>query len=309
MTAVDPSFIRYLAAKRSIDDQALNRQVWDVVWSHLGSGDPARPLRVLEVGAGIGTMIERILEWTRVQVASYTALDSQPGLLAEAEVRLRAWAAHRGWGAEAERAGRLAVQGDRRSIAVEFLAMEVFDALEGGAVEGPWDLVLAHAVLDLLDLERTLAPLVARAAPGGILHFTLNFDGATIFAPPAAAQLEARLEHAYHATMDERRVSGQPTGGSRTGRLLFGALTAAGAEILASGASDWVVFPRQGAYTEDEATFLGAILDTVEEALRGRSEISSGELNSWLAARRGHLARGQLSYIAHQLDFAARRPG
>ena len=309
MTAVDPSFLRYLAAKRSIDDQALNRQVWDVVWSHLGSGDPARPLRILEVGAGIGTMVERILEWTRVQVASYTALDSQPGLLAEAEVRLRAWAAHRGWGAEAERAGRLAVQGDRRSIEVEFLAMEVFDALEGGAVEGPWDLVLAHAVLDLLDLERTLAPLVARAAPGGILHFTLNFDGATVFAPPAAAQLEARLEHAYHATMDERRVSGQPTGGSRTGRLLFGALTAAGAEILASGASDWVVFPRQGAYTEDEATFLGAILDTVEEALRGRSEISSGELNSWLAARRGHLARGQLSYIAHQLDFAARRPG
>lgn len=308
MTAVDPSFIRYLAAKRSIDDQALNRQVWDVVWSHLGSGEPGRPLRILEVGAGIGTMIERILEWTRVQVASYTALDSQPGLLAEAEVRLCAWAAHRGWGAEAVREGRLGLQGDRRSIEVDFLAMEVVDALDGGAVEGPWDLVLAHAVLDLLDLERTVAPLVARAAPGGILHFTLNFDGATIFAPPVEAELEARLERAYHATMDERRVSGQPTGGSRTGRLLFRALTTAGAEILASGASDWVVFPRQGAYTEDEATLLAAILDTVEGALRGRSEIPSRELDSWLAARRGHLARGQLSYIAHQLDFAARRP-
>ena len=309
MTAVDPSFIRYLAAKRSIDDQALNRRVWDVVWSHLGSGEPGRPLRILEIGAGIGTMIERILEWTRLQVASYTALDSQPGLLAEAEVRLRAWAAHRGWGAEAEQEGRLGLQGDRRSVGVEFLTMEVVDALEGGAVEGPWDLVLAHAVLDLLDLERTVAPLVARAAPGGILHFTLNFDGASVFAPPVEAELEARLERAYHATMDERRAGGRPTGGSRTGRLLFGALTAAGAEILAGGASDWVVFPRQGAYAEDEAMFLAAILDTVEEALRGRSGISSGELNSWLAARRGHLARGQLSYIAHQLDFAARRPG
>ncbi|MGH2607189.1 MAG: class I SAM-dependent methyltransferase, partial [Anaerolineales bacterium] len=75
MTAVDPAFIRYLAAKRRIDDRALNRQVWDAVWSHLGSGEPGRPLRILEVGAGIGTMIERILEWTRVQAASYTALD------------------------------------------------------------------------------------------------------------------------------------------------------------------------------------------------------------------------------------------
>ncbi len=308
MTAVDPSFIRYLAAKRSIDDRALNRQVWDDVWSHLGGGEPGRPLRILEVGAGIGTMIERILEWTRVQVASYTALDSQPGLLSEAEVRLRAWAAQRGWRAEAGGERRMGLQGDRRSLEVEFLAMEVVHALEGEAVEGPWDLVLAHSVLDLLDLERTVAPLVARAALGGILHFTLTFDGATIFAPPLDAELEARLEQAYHWTMDARRVDGRPTGGSRTGRLLFDALTTAGAEILASGASDWVVFPRHGAYTEDETTFLRAILDTVEGALRGRRELSSRELDSWLVARRRHLARGQLSFVAHQLDFAAQRP-
>lgn len=308
MNGGEPSFIRYLAAKRSIDDRALNRHVWDTVWSHVSTGEPGRPLRILEIGAGIGTMIERILEWTRIRAASYTALDSQAGLLAEARLRLRAWAAGRGWRAEVEEDHRIELQGDRRSLVVEFVATEVIHALEGAALEGPWDLILAHAVLDLVDLGSTVAPLVARSAPGGILHFTLNFDGGTSFAPPLDPDLEARLERAYHATMDERRVGGRPTGGSRTGRLLFGALTTAGAEILASGASDWVVFPRQGSYTEDETTFLTAILDTMEGALRGRGEISTGELEAWIAARRGHLARGQLSFVAHQLDFAVRQP-
>lgn len=308
MNGGEPSFIRYLAAKRSIDDRALNRHVWDTVWSHVGSGDPGSPLRILEIGAGIGTMIERILEWTRVRAASYTALDSQAGLLTEARLRLGAWAAGRGWQAEVERDHRIVLQGDRRSLVVEFLEMEVTRALEGGALEGAWDLILAHAVLDLVDLGSTVAPLVARTAPGGILHFTLNFDGGTTFAPPLDPDLEARLERAYHATMDARRVGGRPTGGSRTGRLLFAALTTAGAEILASGSSDWVVFPREGSYTEDESTFLTAILDGMEGALRGRAEISAGELEAWIAARRGHLAHGQLTFVAHQLDFAVLRP-
>ncbi|MGH2625173.1 MAG: class I SAM-dependent methyltransferase, partial [Anaerolineales bacterium] len=175
-----------------------------------------------------------------------------------------------------------------------------------GELDGPWDLILAHAVLDLLDLDRAVAPLVAQTARGGVLHFTLNFDAGTIFAPHVDLNLEGRVERAYHAAMDERRVDGRPTGGSRTGRLLFGALTAAGAEILAGGASDWVVFPRQGSYTQDESTFLKAILDTMEGALRGRREIPPPELEAWLAARRSHLARAQLAFVAHQLDFAAR---
>ena len=49
-------FTRYLASKRTVDDRALNRQVWqtlaDAVNGELMSD---APLRVLEVGAGIGT--------------------------------------------------------------------------------------------------------------------------------------------------------------------------------------------------------------------------------------------------------------
>jgi hypothetical protein len=56
--------------------------------------------------------------------------------------------------------------------------------------------------------------------------------------------------------MDERIRGGQPAGDSRTGRHLFAHLKAAGASILASGSSDWVVYASDGRYPDEEAHFV-----------------------------------------------------
>jgi hypothetical protein len=57
------SFIRYLEAKKSVDDRAINRHVWQVLSGSLPQTSPEKPLRIVEMGAGIGTMIERMIEW------------------------------------------------------------------------------------------------------------------------------------------------------------------------------------------------------------------------------------------------------
>ncbi len=59
------SFIRYLAAKKSVDDRALNRHVWETLKSSLAAQVAETPVRILEIGAGIGTMVERLLDWKR----------------------------------------------------------------------------------------------------------------------------------------------------------------------------------------------------------------------------------------------------
>jgi hypothetical protein len=48
----------YLLAKRTVDDRALHRGVFDRLRSEL----PPRP-RILEIGAGAGTMVARALDW------------------------------------------------------------------------------------------------------------------------------------------------------------------------------------------------------------------------------------------------------
>ena len=54
------SLLRYLAAKKSVDDRALNWQVWQHLVAALPRATPQQPLRILEVGAGIGSMVERL---------------------------------------------------------------------------------------------------------------------------------------------------------------------------------------------------------------------------------------------------------
>jgi hypothetical protein len=107
--------------------------------------------------------------------------------------------------------------------------------------------------------------------------------------------------------MDERLVNGQPSGDSQTGRHLFGALKAAGVEVLAAGSSDWLVFPQGGGYVEDEGYFLLHILQMIEGSVSGKAELDAGKLSQWLSERRVQVERGELVFMAHQLDFFGRK--
>lgn len=284
------SFPRYLAAKRSVDDRALHRGVADALRAALAARTAAGrdPLRVAEVGAGIGTMVERALEWNlfppggRVQ---YVALD------AAAE------------NVDAARA-RLAGLPPWLDLCVEVGDLHAWAVAPANA--RCYDLLIANAVLDLLDLDAALPALAGTLRRGGLAWFTLNFDGATLIEPPLDPGFDAAVEAAYHRTMDARETGTGPSGGSRTGRRLFGALRAAGFTVLAAGASDWVVYGGPGGYPGDEAYFLHHILHFVEGALAGDSALDPVQLREWLAARHAQVECGELVYIAHQLDFLAR---
>ena len=125
----------------------------------------------------------------------------------------------------------------------------------------------------------------------------------TSLEPTINAELDERIERLYHQTMDTR-----PTGGdSKSGRHLFGHLKSAGAEILAAGAADWVVHAVNGKYLEDEKYFLHFILHFFEESLTGHAELEADVFADWLAKRHTQIERGELIYIAHQMDFLVKR--
>jgi hypothetical protein len=169
--------------------------------------------------------------------------------------------------------------------------------------------LIANAVLDLVDVPAVLPGLLRLLVPGGAYWFTINYDGESIFVP--GHPHDDAVMRAYHRDMDERVRYGRPAGESRTGRHLFHHLRNAGAPALAAGSSDWVVHPApDGSYPADEAHFVGRILATIRDALRSRPDrVDAADLAGWLAVRERQLAAGELVYIAHQLDFAGRAPG
>ena len=70
-------YAHYLAAKTTVDDRALNRHVLAELRRLMPVGAP----RVLEVGAGLGTMVARLMDWGAVSEGEYILLDADRQLL------------------------------------------------------------------------------------------------------------------------------------------------------------------------------------------------------------------------------------
>lgn len=297
------SYTRYLAAKKTVDDRALNRQVFEALTRNLGPRQDAGPLEFLEVGCGIGTMVERLWDWGVLANARYTALDLDPENIAAAAARVPDFSLERDLQVDEMGAGEFQLIGPGRTFTVAFKAIDLFDFMAREDGRSSRDVLVAHAFLDLVDLNSTLPRLLALLKPGGWFYFTLNFDGATVFHPPVDADLDALMERLYHATMDERQVAGRPSGSSRTGRLLFSVLPHFGGRVLAAGSSDWVVFPGPQGYPDDEAYFLHYLVHTVDQALQGQPLLEEKTLRDWADTRHRQIDRGELLYVAHQLDF------
>jgi SAM-dependent methyltransferase len=300
------SFARYLSAKKSVDDRALNQHVWQRLAAALPRATPEQPLRILEVGAGLGTMVERLYASGMLTHTTYTAIDLEPALIAEARRRLPQWAAVQGLQVQQDSQERLHVRRLDQDIRVETEAIDLlcFVAREQG--HRAWDLLIAQALLDLVDVPTTLPALLSLLRPGGLLYCPITFDGATVFEPEVDPEFDAAIEACYHQTMDRRLVAGKPSGDSRTGRHLFAHLQAAGAEVLAAGSSDWVVFAGPDGYAADEAYFLHFIIHTIHTALTGHPHLDAERFTAWIAQRHAQVEQGTLVYIAHQLDLLGR---
>jgi hypothetical protein len=264
---------------------------------------PAGAPQVLEVGAGLGTMVARLMDWGVVGAGEYILLDADRQLLDCSRRWLRDWAAARGLRSDLLPDGLQ--MGDLRVRLVHAELGSYLEAAHGARA----DVLIANAVLDLVDVPAVLPGLLRLLVPSGVYWFTINYDGESIFAP--GHPHDDQIMQAYHRDMDERVRYGRPAGESRTGRRLFHHLRDAGAPALAAGSSDWVVYPApDGNYPSGEAYFLRSILNTIRDALRNRQDrVEPADLADWLAERDRQLAAGELVYIAHQLDFAGRSPG
>ena len=276
------SFPRYLSAKKTVDDRALNDYVWQTLRQQL----PEQP-RILEIGAGIGTMVERLVEQQFISSASYTAIDSQVENIHTAQQRLADLP---------------------ETINLTLEAIDLFDFIRREQGKQQWDVLIAHAFLDLMDVPATLPQLFSLLKPGGLFYFSINFDGVTTLEPTIDPALDAKIEQLYHQTMDERVTDGKPSGDSRSGRHLFGHLREAGAQILAAGSSDWVVFAGEEGYPADEKYFLQFIVETMHRALAKNPALDEVLFSDWVAKRKAQIETGELVYIAHQLDFVGYAP-
>jgi hypothetical protein len=292
------SFQRYLRAKRTVDDRALDRRLVDALREALSARVRATdgPLRVLEVGAGIGTMVARFVEWEILPPGEvqYTAIDLQSENIEGFPRYIERWADCRSISV-VERAP-LTLAGPDRRIEIEPTVAEAVEYV--GRTDTEYDLVVGAALLDILGLSN-LEPLLGSLAAGGHYYFPITFDGGTRFLPTHPA--DRAVERHYHAHMDAKAGGHSRAGGEALGRLQ----RMSGVSVDAAG-SDWVVTPEDGTYPGEEAYFLRHILATIEGAVTETTDGEFDALVEWLSRRRAQIDAGELVYLTHQLDLFGR---
>ena len=88
------SFPHYLLSKQSVDDRALNKDVLDILKANLPTGH----IRIIEVGAGIETMLRRLIRWDIIRKAEYVLVDEMAENVEYASAWIQQWAAESGAG-------------------------------------------------------------------------------------------------------------------------------------------------------------------------------------------------------------------
>lgn len=288
---MDYSFPRYLLSKQTVDDRALNKDVVDALRLQL----PPGPVSVVEAGAGIGTMLRRLINWELLCRGEYLLVDSMEENIAYAREWIPRWAAEAGLSVEESGPTHLRLFDRTRDIRVRLVCADIFEFARKNS--SPADILIAHAFLDLYSMPQSLEQLMPLTK--GLAWLTVNFDGVSTLLPAVDCELDERIERLYHATMDKRATGGD----SRMGRKMFDQLRAMDVEILGAGASDWVVYGNDGRYPADEKYFLQFILHFFESSLRDCNELEATALQRWLAKRHDQVERGELVYIAHQMDY------
>lgn len=307
LTVTEPdtySYPRYLKAKKTVDARALNRRVWGRFLDQLVT-DSTAPLRILEVGGGIGATVERLvgaLESRSVDRLHYTFLDVNGENIGTAREELRTWARGRGYDVTGENCQ--VWRGQAPEITIRYVTGDLFEYASSykGSV---FNAVIAQAVFDLLNIEATQASLRPLLGNKGLWYLPIHFDGVTAFEPRRG--LDSQIERLYHASMMEDSEGGRRDS-SHCGRRLLRAFQQSDADLLEAGASDWVVHPRGEGYPAEEAYFLHHILHFIETELLGHPELDNTAFSQWIEERRRQVDSGALIYIAHQLDVLARAP-
>lgn len=262
-----PDHVTYLEAKRALDDRSISR----TVLARLAAELPDEP-RVLELGAGTLTMVERLVEWGFISSGEWVAVDRDEAALAAGRRRL-----------EARPDAEATADGLRiGAVDVETVCADAFAYAE--ETDRSFDLVVGCAFFDLVDPGRALDAL----GDAPLVYAPITYDGRTTFEPGHPA--DSVVLDRYRTHMESYRDGG-PDGAND--------LASALETVLADEPSPWVVEPP---YDDGEVVVTEHVIDTIEVAV-GETGYDASE---WAERRRTQLDAGTLRYEARNRDLVGR---
>lgn len=304
----------WLAARGPYDERALDRDAVRQLRAWGAALGPVRaPLVVVDLGSGTGAALRRAARWLAPRPVVGYAVERDAALLRRAVATASAHATGAadaaadgtaGAGTYAD-GGTSTVEQPGAALRIVPVAGDLLRPLAdaGGPPDGTVDLVLSHALADLVPLDRFAARVAALLRPGGLTHVALVYDGLTVFAPATDRALDRAVLAAFHRQMDRPAAEQPAHGGSTAGRRVGMALAEAGLEVVRDAPSVWRVAAGDGPAGR---MVLDRLIRYVVEAAAADGAVAPADLARWEADRRAALASSTLrARVAHR-DVLAR---
>lgn len=281
---------RYLKALQPVNaraqSDALYEQFLDALATRAAAVD--RPLRLLEIGAGRGDQMQRVLADARAHGLPlwYEALE--PNDANRAVTRQLAVSEQR--------------EGSRATI-----HPNDFLSFAASLADPRYDAVVARSVLDLMPLLDALSAINKITYTSWILYAPLTFGMVTRLASQVSEKTlntENKVLSIYHNTILEKTKLVNKI--IPPHKIASWANNKSGSVAMRS--SDWVVNPSNMMYKNDEAYVIACILGFMYDEAISAGSIKKAALDAWWQARTSMLQQKKLIYTANQFDLLIQFP-
>ena len=291
-------YTRYLWAKSTVDDRAINQEVLGFLDERLQeAGGRSASINVADIGGGVGSMLLRLLrmrtsKWPHLE---YTIIDIKHDLLKEARRVVQAQTINRIRKVSVEDVGKepcvnsssgsdsiskhseqsySKVEDDLPSlklteVRVHFVLQDAVQHLLQSTDK--YDLIIAASFMDLTSYSKILPAVRQAVTPRNrlaLMYAPFTFDGVTDLRPASCEgnSFDRWVESQFHARMGEMFEEATPDQ-HIAGRRLLSALREYDMRIRKCGSSSWVVHPEEDGYSQDEAYFLNCILTLIQGSI------------------------------------------
>jgi Methyltransferase domain len=256
----------WLTLREPYDLNARNSTVIDAVAASL---DRLSSIRVVDLACGTGSTMRALSPFLPTR-QSWKLIDNDLGLLARAAATPRA-----------------------KHVAATTIPLDLHRDLEA-ALDGPIDLVVTSAMLDLVSepwLDRLVVEIAARSIP---FYAALSYDGRTKLTPPDP------LDDAIAAAVNQHQRTDKGFGlalGPAAAAFAIARFKALGYSVV-YGTSDWVTGP-------DDFDIQTEVLNGWASAARQVGALSFADTKVWLTRRRRAVAAGLSSLSVGHVDLFA----